>query len=899
MSEYTGNPYVGPQTFTEAQSHLFFGREREASALFARVLSERLVLFYAQSGAGKSSLVNACLIPRLRASGYAVLPVGRVSGALLASVTDVDNIYLFNLMLNLDNSGRAPDRFARMHLDHFLARLNSDDGRRYWYANPVAPAQHTEPPTPSTIPYLLIVDQFEEIFTHHPDRWQDRENFFRQLNQALASDPLLRVLLVLREDYVATLDPYAPLLDDRLRARFYMQCMEAEAALQAIEKPAEKYGRSFAPGVAQNLVENLRQVRVYGQTEAGTGQFVELVQLQVVCYQLWEEAQARGANGRTASTITQADFPVGYIDQALIQFYEDALRNVVEKVDLPEDQVRDWFENKLITEGSTRAIVFQGEDTGGLSNAAADLLLDQHVLRSETRAGGRWVELVHDRLMTPIAQANAAWWQAHPLIQAAREWKYTEMPENKLYQGEQLAAAWNDPDAKVALVRSFLHAGQRAQEEREAAIRTEEQSHANYRLRWLVAALAFFFVLAVGAAIVAALMQMLQAKQLSRVARSMELAAYAQAADDPTGSLNLMLAREAALTTWHTDTFVTNEALAALNFAVFNARQLPRRITLPLASHSGYVWSVAYSPDGKQIVSGSADGMVRVWNAETGVKVRQLAGHSGPILAVTYSPDGTRIASGGEDRTVQVWDAQSGAELLKVTGHSHYVMSVAYSPDGKRIASGSADQTVRVWDAQSGTEMQQLRGHTGAVFSVAYSPDGTRIASGGADQTVRVWDAQSGTELRQFTGHTDSVLAVAYSPDGTQIVSGSADGMVGVWNAETDAEVHKLTGHSGYVWSVAYSPDGKQIVSGGADWTMRVWDAQRATELQRLTGHTDLVLSVAYSPDGMRIVSGSADQTLLLWYVDIEYLLKMADSLIQRDPPAFDNAERARYGFGE
>jgi hypothetical protein len=181
--EPPANPYVGPRTFSQEQRHLFFGRDREGRDLLARVLSERLVLFYAQSGAGKSSLINTRLIPGLRDMGYAVLPMGRVGGELPADVEAVDNVYLFNLMLSMAQTETALDRFGGLTLSRFLAGLSTEDGYHYTYdeaALPPSGAAGDE--TPPIQPYVLIIDQFEELITSHPGRWTERAEFFRQLN---------------------------------------------------------------------------------------------------------------------------------------------------------------------------------------------------------------------------------------------------------------------------------------------------------------------------------------------------------------------------------------------------------------------------------------------------------------------------------------------------------------------------------------------------------------------------------------------------------------------------------------------------------------------------------------------------------------------------------------------
>jgi WD40 repeat protein len=287
---------------------------------------------------------------------------------------------------------------------------------------------------------------------------------------------------------------------------------------------------------------------------------------------------------------------------------------------------------------------------------------------------------------------------------------------------------------------------------------------------------------------------------------------------------------------------------------------------LTLHGHAGIVLSVAFSPDGKHLASGSGgydqrgrplSPLVKVWDAQSGQEILTLTGHTGPVHSVAFSPDGQRLASGSQDRTLKVWDVQSGRETLTLKGHTDTVFSVKFSPDGKRLVSGSADGTLKMWDAQTGRETFTLKGHTSGVHSVGFSPDGRRLASGGYDNTVKVWDARDGQEICSIRGHTDFVTSVAFSPDGQRLLSGSRDGTLKVWDAQTGQQTLSLAGHTSYVSSVAFSPDGQRLVSGGYDNTIKVWDAQTGQETLTLKGHTSWVSSVAFSPDGKRLVSGS------------------------------------------
>ncbi|KAF7351988.1 WD-REPEATS-REGION domain-containing protein [Mycena venus] len=291
----------------------------------------------------------------------------------------------------------------------------------------------------------------------------------------------------------------------------------------------------------------------------------------------------------------------------------------------------------------------------------------------------------------------------------------------------------------------------------------------------------------------------------------------------------------------------------------------------PFEGHTDVVYSVAFSPDGKRIVSGSQDNTVRVWDVESGLAIGDpFKGHTDWVRSVAFSPDGKQIVSGSDDKTVRVWNAESGVAIGDpFKGHTNWVMTVAFSPDSKRIVSGSRDNTMCLWDGESGVAIgDPFKGHTNTVYSVAFSPHGKRIVSGSGDNTVRLWDMESGLAIGvPFEGHTNTVISVAFSPDGKRIVSGSTDRTVRVWEAESGVAIgNPFKGHTDWVRSVVFSPDGKQIVSGSDDKTVLVRDAESGVVIgDPFGGHSADVTSVAFSSDGRWIVSGSNDKTVRLW----------------------------------
>ena len=836
------NPYIGPRPYERQDRHHFFGRAREARDLLALIKAERAVLFYAQSGAGKTSLLNAQIIPALEEEGFHVLPVARVGSDVPPGIDpkSVPNIFVLSALMGLaqdPRQGTGKDVPAETLLHPTLLS----------FLRQLAPASGGEARPP-----ILILDQFEEILTTHRDRWQDAQGFFLQLQAALREIPTLGVVLAMREDHLAEIDPYAPLLSKRLRTRFRMELLSREAALEAVKRPAQDAGCPFDSGVAERLVDDLSRIRVQRYSETAetevTGPFVEPVQLQVVCQRLWENLPDAARMDHTIQWEEVGQF--GNIDRALTDFYESALN--LAKTSEPsqgwsvtERQLRRWFSEQLITPMQTRGLALRGKDeTAGLPNAAVNILENRHLIRADVRAGSTWYELAHDRLVEPILQSNRAWEAARqtPLRLTAKRWQEAKS-DILLYRDKALTEALAWTPAHAADVEpyetEFLQASQQAQQTRHRIERIRRTATLGLVIGLIITALLAIF----------AFYGWRQAQEQRQIAHTRQLAVQAA------------LERSTNTGSWTRAALLAVESLRRspdleASMTLFSVMD---RLARPVSGikHAGQVNAVAFSPDGRRMASayGQADkpiGGASVWEAATGARMARL-NYEGRVYAICFSPNGEWIVSGNDDDTARVWNAVTGQEAIRVS-HPSQVNAVAYSPNGQWVASGygrRGEKTggVIIWKAATGEEIVRIQ-EINAVMDVSFSPDGQRIVSKTEDGTRSVWEA---TTAQSFYA-TDQLTAVAFSSK--WLALGDRRGMLRVREIATGREV-AWEAHAGPVWDLAFSPDEQWLASGSDDFKARVWnvpamfktDTAIGVEVARME-HEGRVETVAFSRDG-------------------------------------------------
>ena len=305
-------------------------------------------------------------------------------------------------------------------------------------------------------------------------------------------------------------------------------------------------------------------------------------------------------------------------------------------------------------------------------------------------------------------------------------------------------------------------------------------------------------------------------------------------------------------------------------------RKLLHTFTEHKVTDFNYVFSVAFSPDGKTLASSSKES-VRLWNIQGEEHLRSVITHTA-IMDVAFSPDEKTLASGNEDKTVGLWDAKTGKLLTTLSGHAGEVSNVTFSPDGKTLAS-IGDDTVRLWDTRTGEPIRALS--ESKYFDIAFSPDGETLVTEHLGGTVRLWDTGTGKRLHTFTKEKHFVDGIVFRPDGqTHVLLRDEGDNRSLWDIKAGELIHSLTVPVTIrnQWGVAFSPDGSVLATGVIDKapigkrddTVWLWDTATGEHIRTLTGHAEIITCVAFSPDGKTLASGSEDETVLLWPISLK-----------------------------
>ncbi|MBE9100446.1 nSTAND1 domain-containing NTPase [Vacuolonema iberomarrocanum] len=840
-------PYQGLLAFTEATKQFFHGRSRTTEAVQQALEQSSVVILVGASGSGKSSVAQAGVIPALRSLGWRILlpikpgfePMAELKRSLTQAVHRRDDT---QAVMNAVEQGTLAEAIAHI---------------------------------PGTERLLLLVDQFEEVFTLcSSDREQQR--FIERLMGDVGDR--LSILITLRADFVDACLQHGSLATHLQHHAIYIPPLEGDDLQAAIQKPALHQGYQLDPALLSVLLRDV-------DAEPNS-----LPLLQFALARLWDVATQAG-HCLTLKQYEALGGLKGALNEHANRIY--AFRDWREPTPQTQrsDTEKEWIRRiclQLVRTGSenrdTRQRRSKAEllELAGQEDAARTTLetvlaelVDGRLLVSGDGEDRTAIDLAHEALMKGW-EIFAKWREGDRELRrlidriddARREWQHSGHNPDFFLPKALIVQAATFADQLVAILPNNLHTYY------QASLDYDRERTAD--LKWVQLERDFPDA---ARRIQTHLQSNGTGENLAAALELVHRNLQAQPNQPPLGIIQdtlhqgMTLAREQNRFHDHQASVLAvafspdgKTIVSGSDDRTLRLWQLDGTpIGQPFHGHQASVGSVAFSPNGKTIVSGSDDGTVRLWQLDGTPIGQPFYGHEDAVWAIAFSPNGKTIVSGSADRTLRLWQLDGTPIDQPFHGHEDYVRSVAFSPNGKTIVSGSYDRTLRLWQLDGTPIGQPFHGHDAFIWSVAFSPDGKTIVSSSDDCTVRLWQLD-GTPIGQpFRGHEDYIGSVAFSPDGNTILSGSDDGTVRLWQLDGTPIGQPFYGHEDCIWSVTFSPKEQTIASGSADGTVRLWQLNDICISQPFHGHEE---SAALSPDGRTIVSSGADGTIDLWHRD-------------------------------
>ncbi len=881
--------YPGLNAFQEKDAAVFFGRNDEIGKILGVLNSTRrtkgppLILLLGASGSGKSSLMRAGLIPRVRKDKQAWLPLSpfrpqqnpmeELAGILAQAFNDLKEPRGWHSIYNQLYESYVPEE------QKYSPNKESANGKGL--KNLAGDLRILADQQDATV--LLAIDQAEELFGY-----SDVEKsmaFLECVSNALKiSGNRLMVIATIRSDTFSSFQTKSN-FEDFMYQTIPISPIPKRNLPQVIEGPAKLANVKFESGLISRLV---------GDAETDDA-------LPLLAFTLRELYERYGKDRRLE-----------------IQDYEDlgglegsvrrAANEIIERKN-PSEETLNIFRQALIPamvriteEGKFVRRHARWQDLPSRAHDLLDEFVEARLIISDGKENERVIEVAHEALFRAWPMLEG-WLHEDrnnliildDLRRSAEKWEEGNQKKTWLvHHGERLLRI-----EKMLQSTQFAHQINNSTRNYLDACRKKQR-----RAKVTATIIGFAAVLAISG-LGFGLNQVQVAEEQRKQLLSSRLSTESRLlTDEGQPTLGTLIALEALSQNGNTVPTHVPNAEAALLHALFQQREkhilhghseginqvqfssdgslvvtasgdqtamiwntATGKTNVTLVGHNGQIYDAGFSRNNKKVVTASSDGTAKIWSVETGETLETLKGHTDQVYISRFSQDGTRVLTASADGTAQLWNSETGERSYVLEGHSDQVFWAEFSQDGKRVVTASADQTAGVWDIERGKRLLVLTGHEGPILHAAFSPDGQRIITTSWDKNARLWDGKTGETLAILEGHEDGVDHAAFSPDGSQVVTTSADKTARLWDGKSGEPLGILKGHKGYVYDAQFTQDGKWLITASEDKTARLWNVATHEMMDIYGSHKNEVLSAQFSPDGKLVATASADSTARVWKV--------------------------------